>query len=109
MVARKSDNNRKRLNLDLPPFARDQLQRLAEQSGISMTEVTRNALEDLNLNLSPYEYDRLQRLAEESGRNMEEVLRTALTLYHMANAESKKGRSLAVISGEKVVKEILIT
>lgn len=63
----------------------------------------------LNLDLTPEAYDLLQKLAEESGKNMADVLRTGLALYGIAQEESKKGRSLGVVDGEKVVKEIITT
>jgi hypothetical protein len=63
----------------------------------------------LNLDLTPEAYELLQRLAEESGKNMAEVLRTGLALYGIAQDEKKKGRSLAVVQDEKVVKEIVTT
>jgi uncharacterized protein (DUF1778 family) len=63
----------------------------------------------LNLDLTPEAYELLQRLAEESGKNMAEVLRTGLALYNLAQEESKQGRRLGVVEGEKVVKEIVTT
>lgn len=63
----------------------------------------------LNLDLTPEAYELLQKLAEESGRNMADVLRTGLALYGIAQEETKKGRSLGVVEGEKVVKEIVTT
>ncbi|NJN57776.1 MAG: hypothetical protein HC879_09885 [Leptolyngbyaceae cyanobacterium SL_5_9] len=63
----------------------------------------------MNLDLTPDAYDLLQKLAEESGKNMADVLRTGLALYGIAQEESKKGRSLGVVEGEKVVKEIVTT
>lgn len=63
----------------------------------------------LNLDLTPEAYDLLQKLADESGKNMADVLRTGLALYGIAQEETKKGRSLGVVDGEKVVKEIVTT
>ncbi|MBD1847752.1 hypothetical protein H6F89_31050 [Cyanobacteria bacterium FACHB-63] len=63
----------------------------------------------LNLDLTPDAYELLQKLADESGKNMADVLRTGLALYGIAQEESKKGRSLGVVEGEKVVKEIVTT
>jgi len=63
----------------------------------------------LNLDLTPEAYDLLQKLANDSGKNMAEVLRTGLALYGIAQEENKKGRSLGVVEGEKVVKEIVTT
>jgi len=63
----------------------------------------------LNLDLTPEAYDLLQKLADESGKNMADVLRTGLALYGIAQEETKKGRSLGVVEGEKVVKEIVTT
>lgn len=63
----------------------------------------------LNLDLTPEAYELLQKLADESGKNMADVLRTGLALYGIAQEENKKGRSLGVVEGEKVVKEIVTT
>ena len=63
----------------------------------------------LNLDLTPEAYELLQDLAEESGKNMADVLRTGLALYGIAQQEGKKGRSLGVVDGERVVKEIVTT
>jgi hypothetical protein len=62
----------------------------------------------LNLDLTPAAYDLLQRLADESGKNMADVLRTGLALYGIAQDEGKKGRSLAIIEDERIIKEIVI-
>lgn len=62
----------------------------------------------LNLDLTPEAYTLLQRLADESGKSMTEVLRSGLALYGIAQDESHKGRSMAVIDdGEKIVKQII--
>jgi hypothetical protein len=63
----------------------------------------------LNLDLTPDAYELLQKLAEASGKNMADVLRTGLALYGIAQEETKKGRSLGIVEGEKVVKEIVTT
>lgn len=63
----------------------------------------------LNLDLTPEAYDLLQRLAEESGKNMAEILRTGLALYGIAQDEKKKGRSLAIVQDDRIVKEIVTT
>lgn len=63
----------------------------------------------LNLDLTPEAYELLQKLADESGKNMADVLRTGLALYGIAQEETKKGRSLGVVDGEKVIKEIVTT
>ena len=62
----------------------------------------------LNLDLSPDAYEMLQKLAEESGKNMAEVLRTGLALYGIAQDEKQKGRSLGVVKGDQVVKELVL-
>jgi hypothetical protein len=62
----------------------------------------------LNLDLTPAAYDLLQQLAAESGRNMADVLRTGLALYGIAQEEMKKGRSLGIVHGDRVVKEIVL-
>lgn len=61
----------------------------------------------LNLDLTPEAYDLLQQLQDESGKSMADILRTGLALYGIAQEENQKGRSLAVIEGEKVVKQIV--
>ena len=63
----------------------------------------------LNLELSPQAYDLLQELANASGKKMADVLRTGLALYGIAEQAKAEGRSLGVIEGDKVVKEILMT
>ena len=63
----------------------------------------------LNLDLTPEAYELLQKLASESGKNMADVLRTGLALYGISQEEGKKGRSLAVVEEDKVVKEIVTT
>ena len=68
---------------------------------------TARAKKRLNLDLTPEAYELLQKLASESGKNMADVLRTGLALYGISKEEEKKGRSLAVVEDEKVVKEIV--
>ena len=63
----------------------------------------------LNLELTPEAYELLQKLADESGKNMAEVLRTGLALYGIAQEERQKGRSLAVVEDDKVIKQIVTT
>lgn len=62
----------------------------------------------LNLDLTPEAYKTLQRLADESGKNMADVLRTGLAIYAISQEEGKKGRALAVVEDDKVVKQIII-
>ncbi|HEY9908220.1 MAG TPA: hypothetical protein V6D18_11530 [Thermosynechococcaceae cyanobacterium] len=62
----------------------------------------------LNLDLSPAAYKLLQELAEGSGITMADVLRTGLALYGIAQEEAKKGRCLAIVEDEKVIKEIVL-
>ncbi|MGI0491835.1 hypothetical protein ACN4EG_08480 [Alkalinema pantanalense CENA528] len=62
----------------------------------------------LNLDLAPAAYESLQELAEESGKNMAEILRTGLALYAIAQEAKSQGRSLGVIEGDRVIKEIVI-
>jgi hypothetical protein len=62
----------------------------------------------LNLDLAPAAYELLQTLAADSGRSMTDVLRTGLALVGIAQEEMKKGRSLGIIDGDKVVKEIVL-
>jgi hypothetical protein len=62
----------------------------------------------LNLDLTFEAYELLQKLADESGKNMADVLRTGLALYGIAQKETKRGNSLGVVNGDKVVKEIVL-
>ena len=63
----------------------------------------------LNLDLTPEAYELLQKLAGESGKNMADVLRTGLALYGISQEEEKKGRNLAVVEDDKVIKQIVTT
>lgn len=74
-----------------------------------MLETKKAARKRLNLDLTPEAYELLQKLANESGKTLAEVLRTGLALYGIAQEEAKKGRSLGVVEGERVVKEIVLT
>jgi hypothetical protein len=62
----------------------------------------------LNLDLSSTAHDQLQKLSDETGKNMAEVLRTGLALYDMAHEASKKGQSMGIIEGDKVIQAIVI-
>jgi hypothetical protein len=62
----------------------------------------------LNLDLTPEAYELLQKLADRSGKNMA-VLRTGLALYGIAQEEEQKGRNLAVVEDDKVIKQIVTT
>ncbi len=62
----------------------------------------------LNLDLSADAHELLLRLADESGKNMVEVLRTGLAVYGIAHDERKKGRKLAVVQDDQIVKELVI-
>jgi len=62
----------------------------------------------LNLDLTPAAYKLLQDLASESGRSMTDILRIGLALVGIAQEEATRGRSLGVIEGEKVIKEIVL-
>lgn len=68
---------------------------------------TPRAKKRLNLELTPENYELLQKLANESGKNMAEVLRTGLALYGLAQEEEQKGRNLAVVKDDKVLKQII--
>ena len=61
----------------------------------------------LNLELTPEAYELLQKLSNESGKNMADVLRTGLALYGIAQEEEQKGRNLAVVKDDKVLKQIV--
>jgi hypothetical protein len=80
----------------------DQMVKTSDSKAKSLKEKKR-----LNLDLTPEAYALLQKLAEESGKNMAEVLRTGLVLYGISQEENKKGRSLAVAEGDKVVTRIV--
>ena len=62
----------------------------------------------LNLDLSTEAHELLQRWADESGKNMVEVLRTGLAVYGIAHDERKKGRKLAVVEDDRIIKELVI-
>jgi hypothetical protein len=62
----------------------------------------------LNLDLAPAAYDLLQQIATDSGRSMTDVLRTGLALVGIAQEEAKKGRSLGIVEGDRVIKEIIL-
>lgn len=72
-------------------------------------ETTARPKKRLNLDLTPEAYELLQKLAGESGKNMAEVLRTGLALYGISQEEEKKGRNLAVVEDDKVIKQIVTT
>lgn len=61
----------------------------------------------LNLELTAEAYELLQKLADESGKNMADVLRTGLAIYGISQEEEKKGRNLAVVEDDKVVKQLV--
>jgi len=63
----------------------------------------------LNLDLTVEAYTLLQKIADESGKNMADILRTGLALYGIAQQEGKQGRSLAIVEGDEVKKEIVLT
>lgn len=71
------------------------------------SEATTRAKKRLNLDLTPEAYELLQNLANESGKNMADILRTGLALYGISKEEEKKGRNLAIVKDEKVIKEII--
>ena len=73
-----------------------------------MTKNANRQRKRLNLDLNPDAYELLQKLSDESGKNMAEVLRTGLAIYGIAQEEGAKGRDLAIVEDEKVVKQILV-
>lgn len=81
---------------------------LLARSGTYFLKMTNPRKKRLNLDLTPESYELLQRLADESGVNMSDVLRTGLALYKLAQEERHKGRSLGVMEGDTVVKQIQI-
>jgi hypothetical protein len=62
----------------------------------------------LNLELAPAAYLLLQKLVEETGKSMVDILRTGLALYGIAHDATRRGQSIGIIEGDKVIKEILI-
>jgi hypothetical protein len=62
----------------------------------------------LNLDLPLTSYEQLLQLCKETGKNISEILRIGLSIYLMANEANKKGQSLGIVQGDKVVKEIII-
>jgi hypothetical protein len=73
------------------------------------TETTKAATRKrLNLDLPISAYEELLRLTEETGKNMAEVLRIGLSIYFMAHEARKKGQSLGIVQGDKIIKEIVI-
>lgn len=67
-----------------------------------------NKRKRLNLDLAPAAYELLEQLSTDTGKSMTEVLRTGLALVGIAYEEKQQGRSLGIIEGEKVIKEILL-
>jgi Ribbon-helix-helix protein, copG family len=75
----------------------------------NVSKSSTKAKKRLNLDLTPEAYELLQKLADESGKNMAEILRTGLALYGISQEEEKKGRNLAVVEDDKVIKQIVTT
>lgn len=82
---------------------------VAERSNTQNTQKKSSEKKRLNLELAPAAYDLLQRLADESDKTLADVLRTGLALYGIAQDAKNEGRSIGVIEGDNVVKEILLT
>jgi hypothetical protein len=61
-----------------------------------------------SVELSLNAYDELQALAKKAGKNMIEVIRLGIALYTIAVEEKDNGRKIAVVQGDKVIKEIVI-
>lgn len=76
-----------------------------DASGIDKPPAKRKRL---NLDLAPAAYDLLDQLSRETGKSMTEILRTGLALVGIAHEEKQKGRSLGIVEGDKVIKEILL-
>lgn len=79
------------------------------KSAKSTTKTNSKAKKRLNLELTPEAYELLQELADSSGKNMADVLRTGLAIYGISQEEEKKGRNLAVVEDDKVIKQIVMT
>jgi hypothetical protein len=62
----------------------------------------------LNLDLPMGSYEQLLELSQETGKNISEILRIGLAISLKANEANKKGQSLGIVQGDKVVKEIII-
>jgi hypothetical protein len=62
----------------------------------------------INLDLPMPAYEQLLTLGNETGKNMAEILRIGLAVYFMAHEANKKGQSIGIVQGDKVVKEIAI-
>lgn len=62
----------------------------------------------LNLDLTPETYELLRKLSKESGKNMTDALRTGLALYSIIQEEKLKDREFAVVTDDKVVKQIVV-
>lgn len=75
----------------------------------STTKTNSKAKKRLNLELTPEAYELLQELADSSGKNMADVLRTGLALYGISQEEEKRGRNIAVVEDDKVIKQIVMT
>ena len=80
---------------------------MSKPSNSSTAKTAPKAKKRLNLDLTPEAYELLQKLSNESGKNMADVLRTGLALYGIAQEEEQKGRNLAVVEDEKVIKQIV--
>lgn len=80
---------------------------MSKPSNSSTAKIAPKAKKRLNLDLTPEAYELLQKLSNESGKNMADVLRTGLALYGIAQEEEQKGRNLAVVENEKVIKQIV--
>jgi hypothetical protein len=86
-------------------------------SAIEDTTKVASAIEDttkvatrkrINLDLPSSAHEDLLRLTGETGKNMAEVLRIGLSLYLAAHQARKKGQSLGIVQGDRVIKEIVI-
>lgn len=76
--------------------------------GLVSTVQTQEIKKRFSIELSLEAYESLQTLAKTSSRNMIDVIRFGIALYSIAQDAKKKGESIGVVKGEKVIREILV-
>jgi hypothetical protein len=62
----------------------------------------------LNLDISMSVYEDVLHSSEENGKNIAEILRIGISLYLMSEDARRKGQSMGIIQGDKIIKEIAI-
>ena len=63
----------------------------------------------LTLELSEETREMLEKLAKENGKSMTDIVREAIALRNFAEEQKKEGKSLAIVSGDKIDTKILLT